>query len=60
MSVVKYAVAHLIVNHVVAWCHYRVGSIKVAVQSADLGIQNRWLRNIRDVYRIHSDELNAI
>jgi carbonic anhydrase len=30
------------------------------MQSADLGILNPWLRNIRDVYRLHRDELNAI
>ena len=30
------------------------------MQPVDLGILNPWLRNIRDVYRIHKDELNAI
>jgi carbonic anhydrase len=30
------------------------------MQSKDLGILNPWLRNIRDVYRLHKDELNAI
>ena len=30
------------------------------MQSADLGILNPWLRNIRDVYRIHKNELDAI
>lgn len=60
MSVVDYAVEHLKVNHVVVCGHYACGGVKAAMQSADLGILNPWLRNIRDVYRIHKDELNAI
>jgi len=60
MSVVEYAVVHLKVNHVVVCGHYACGGVKAAMQSADLGILNSWLRNIRDVYRIHKDELNAI
>ena len=60
MSVVNYAVDHLKVNHVVVCGHYACGGVKAAMQSADLGILNPWLRNIRDVYRIHRDELNLI
>ncbi|WP_308993654.1 carbonic anhydrase [Mariniflexile litorale] len=60
MSVVNYAVEHLKVNHVVVCGHYACGGVKAAMQSADLGILNPWLRNIRDVYRIHKTELNAI
>ncbi|WP_299108834.1 carbonic anhydrase [uncultured Winogradskyella sp.] len=60
MSVVNYAVTHLKVNHVVVCGHYECGGVKAAMQSADLGVLNGWLRNIRDVYRMHHDELNAI
>lgn len=60
MSVVNYAVTHLEVNHVVVCGHYACGGVKAAMQSADLGVLNGWLRNIRDVYRMHQDELNAI
>ncbi len=60
MSVVNYAVNHLKVNHVVVCGHYACGGVKAAMQSADLGILNPWLRNIRDVYRIHRKELNEI
>lgn len=60
MSVVTYAVEHLKVNHVVVCGHYGCGGVKAAMQSADLGILNPWLRNIRDVYRIHKNELNHI
>ena len=60
MSVIDYAVAHLKVNHVVVCGHYFCGGGKAAMQSQDLGILNPWLRNIRDVYRLHKEELNAI
>jgi len=60
MSVVEYAVTHLKVNHVVVCGHYACGGVKAAMQSADLGLLNPWLRYIRDVYRLHKDELNKI
>ena len=60
MSVIEYAVSHLKVNHVVVCGHYFCGGVKAAMQSADLGILNPWLRNIRDVYRLHRKELDAI
>ena len=60
MSVIDYAVSHLKVNHVIVCGHYYCGGVKAAMQSADLGILNPWLRNIRDVYRAHNTELNAI
>ena len=60
MSVINYAVEHLEVKHVVVCGHYYCGGVKAAMQSADLGLLNPWLRNIRDVYRIHKDELSLI
>lgn len=60
MSVVNYAVSHLKVKHIVVCGHYNCGGVKAAMQSADLGILNPWLRSIRDVYRLHKDELSAI
>lgn len=60
MSVINYAVDHLNVEHVIVCGHYQCGGVKAAMQSADLGILNPWLRNIRDVYRTHAAELNAI
>lgn len=60
MSVVEYAVAHLHVKHIVVCGHYGCGGVKAAMQSKDLGIMNPWLRNIRDVYRLHHAELDAI
>ena len=60
MSVVNYAVDNLKVQDIVVCGHYGCGGVKAAMQSADLGILNPWLRNIRDVYRIHRNKLNAI
>ncbi|PKL80626.1 MAG: carbonic anhydrase [Ignavibacteriae bacterium HGW-Ignavibacteriae-4] len=60
MSVIEFAVKHLEVKHVIVCGHYNCGGVKAAMQSADLGILNPWLRNIRDVYRIHQQEMDAI
>lgn len=60
MSVLNYAVRHLKVKHIVVCGHYNCGGVKAAMQPADMGILNPWLRNIRDVYRLHKTELNAI
>jgi carbonic anhydrase len=60
MSVINYAVQHLKVKNVVVCGHYGCGGVQAAMQASDLGILNPWLRNIRDVYRLHHDELDAI
>ena len=60
MSVINYAVAHLQVKHIVVCGHYYCNGVKAAMQHQDLGILNPWFRNIRDVYRLHKEELNAI
>ena len=60
LSVVSYAVTHLKVDHIVVCGHYNCGGIKSAMIQQDFGILNPWLRAIRDVYRIHQDELEAI
>jgi carbonic anhydrase len=60
LSVINYAVQHLKVNHVVVCGHYNCGGVKAAMEQSDLGILNPWLKSIRDVYRIHRRELNAI
>ncbi|UYW01721.1 carbonic anhydrase [Flavobacterium agricola] len=59
-SVINYAVNFLGVKHIVVCGHYECGGIKSAMQQSDLGILNPWLRNIRDVYRLHNKELTAI
>lgn len=60
MSVINYAVRHLKVKQIVVCGHYFCGGVKAAMQPNDLGILNPWLRNIRDVYRLHKTELNSL
>ena len=60
MAVINYAIRQLKVKHVIVCGHYNCGGVKAAMKSQDLGILNPWLRSIRDVYRLHKSELNAI
>ena len=60
MAVINYAVRHLGVKYIIVCGHYNCGGVKAAMQPIDMGILNPWLRNIRDVYRLHKDELNSI
>ena len=59
-SVINYAVTHIKVNHIIVCGHYNCGGVKAAMEAKDLGILNPWLRNIRDVYREHKDEISQI
>lgn len=60
LSVINYAVDHLQVKYIIICGHYNCGGIRAAMQPRDLGILNPWLRNIRDVYRLHENELDLI
>jgi carbonic anhydrase len=60
MSVINYAVAHLKVKHIIVCGHYNCGGVRAAMLPKDMGILNPWLRNIRDVYRLHQGELDGI
>lgn len=60
LSVLQYAVDVLKVHHVIVCGHYGCGGIKTALTRKDLGLINKWLRHIKDVYRLHEKELSAI
>ncbi|MEO8026214.1 MAG: carbonate dehydratase [Bryobacteraceae bacterium] len=60
LSVVQYAVEVLEVKHVIVCGHYGCGGVKNAMSNKDLGLINKWLRNIKDVYHAHADELTSI
>jgi carbonic anhydrase len=61
LAVLDYAVTHLKVKHVIVCGHYGCGGIKAAATKKDFRpVLNMWLRNIKDVMRHHSDELNTI
>ncbi|MEN7550407.1 carbonic anhydrase [Rapidithrix thailandica] len=59
-AVIQYAVESLKVKYIVVCGHYGCGGVQAAMKSVDMGGLNGWLRNIRDVYRIHEEELDAI
>ncbi len=59
-SVIQYAVERLKVKHIVVCGHYGCGGVQAAMQSADMGLLNGWLREVRDVYRLHEEELESI
>lgn len=60
MSVIEYAVVHLHVKHIIVCGHYNCGGVQAAMSHTDMGLLNPWLRNIRDVYRLHEKELDVI
>lgn len=60
LAVLEYAVNHLKVKHIIVCGHYGCGGVKAAMTNHNFGIINKWIRNIKDVYRLHSDEINGL
>ena len=60
MSVLQYAVEVLKVKHVLVVGHYHCGGVKAAMGHQDLGLMNKWIRNIKEVYEKHEAELDTI
>lgn len=60
LSVLDYAVNHLKVKHVVVCGHYGCGGVEAAMSNKSLGLINKWIRNIKEVYRENYTELNKI
>lgn len=61
LSVLDYAVSHLKVKHVIVCGHYGCGGVKAAMSNHDFKyVLNMWLRHIKDVYRLHRDELESM
>jgi carbonic anhydrase len=60
LSVLEYAVTILKVKHVILCGHYGCGGIASALENTNFGILNKWLRHIKDVYRLHEDEISSL
>jgi carbonic anhydrase len=59
-AVVQYAVEYLKVKHIVVCGHYECGGVKAALQPSDMGQLNSWLQTLRDVCRLHQEELDQM
>jgi carbonic anhydrase len=60
LSVLDYAVNILKVKHVIVCGHYGCGGVKAAMENEQFGLVDNWLRFIKDVYRMHNQELDSI
>ncbi len=60
LSVLQYAVEVLKVKHVIVCGHYGCGGVKNALATKHLGLINKWLRHIKDVYRFHKAEMDTL
>jgi carbonic anhydrase len=60
LSVLDYAVNVLNVKHIIVCGHYGCGGVHAAMSNKHIGLIDNWIRHIKDVYRHHATELNAI
>ncbi len=60
LSVLKYSVEVLKVKHIIVCGHYGCGGVNAALTSRNFGVLNNWLRNIKDVYRLHQIEIDTL
>jgi carbonic anhydrase len=60
LSVLQYAIEALKIEHIIVCGHYGCGGVKAAMDGAQLGLIDNWLRHVHDVYRFHRDRLDAM
>lgn len=60
LAVLHYAVFELEVEHIIVCGHYGCSGVKAAIGDRDMGLANKWLRNVKDTYRLYQQELSSI
>ena len=60
LSVIQFAVQVLKIKHIIVCGHYGCGGIKAAIEDKEHGLIDNWLQHIRDIYRFHKSELDAL
>lgn len=60
LSVLQYSVEVLNIKHIIVCGHYGCGGIRAAMENKSHGLIDKWLRNIKDVYRLHKIEVDSI
>lgn len=60
LSVLQYAVEILKVKHIIVCGHYNCGGIIAAMNNQSLGLIDKWLWNIKNVYRLHREEIDSL
>lgn len=60
LSVLDYAVNVLHIKHVIVCGHYGCGGVEAAMGNQSIGLIDHWIRHIKNIYRLHKDELNSI
>lgn len=60
LSVLQYAVEVLEIKHIIVCGHYNCGGVRAAMSRHSFGLINKWLRHIKDIYRIHQAEIDAL
>ena len=60
LSVIQYAVELLQVKHIIVCGHYGCGGVRAALENHEHGLIDNWLRHIKDIYRFHQEQLDAV
>ncbi len=60
MSVLEYGILELRVDHIIVCGHTRCGGVKAALGHRRIGIIDKWIRTIKDVYHLHREELDGL
>ncbi len=60
LSVLDYAVNVLKIKHIIVAGHYGCGGVAASLSRNQFGIIDNWLCHIKDVYRLHAAEIDAI